>query len=397
MPGPRQLFLQFKKAAKANPKRIMLSSQGKELSYAEALALVEKSAPPKGRIHSAPADSSPLLLVEMLRAWAADAAFLPFFENTKPPKKVAAGTALLLSTSGSTGEPKLVPLSAHAILKASKNAAKEQKIGKNSRILATLRFCHSGGIFIQTLPALFSGASLVSVGDSLHASLREPGLTHTILVPTQVEMLARSEQWKDLDLSSFRCIVTGSADTRRAIPLLLEKKAKVLNVYGCSESCSFSVTEWFKKSAKPGPGGALAAGKTQPGVKLKLTHGNIFLDGFDTGDLGEIRNGKLYVLGRKDARIRSASVSVHAAEIESVILEFPGVKECKVQARRHYLLGEIAEAFVSASESSPSFRRELRAFCVKKLGRAKAPKKFHFTKNALPKSANEKILSRALS
>ena len=108
--------------------------------------------------------------------------------------------------------------------------------------------------------------------------------------------------------------------------------------------------------------------------------------------------GFYYVLDRSKEMIKYKGFSVAPAEIESVLLEHPAVRDCGVVGRRDTSAGEIPVAFVVAQDgfaSRQGFGDELCAFVASRLAHYKQPREIRFIE-AVPKTPSGKILRREL-
>jgi len=104
------------------------------------------------------------------------------------------------------------------------------------------------------------------------------------------------------------------------------------------------------------------------------------------------------VLDRRKEMIKYKGFPVAPAEVESVLLEHPAVRDCGVVAKPDDEAGEIPCAFVILREGfSPSdtLKKELCAFVADRLAHHKQPREVHFV-NAVPRTPSGKILRREL-
>ncbi len=105
-----------------------------------------------------------------------------------------------------------------------------------------------------------------------------------------------------------------------------------------------------------------------------------------------------YVLDRRKEMIKYKGFSVAPAEVESVLLEHPAIRDCGVVARPDPQAGEIPVAFVVLREGFVSSRKledEIAAFVGERLTRYKQPREVRFVES-VPKTLSGKILRREL-
>lgn len=122
-------------------------------------------------------------------------------------------------------------------------------------------------------------------------------------------------------------------------------------------------------------------------------------DWYLSGDLAyKDEEGYFWFVGRADDIIKTSGHMVGPFEVESSLMEHPGVAEAGVIGKPDETIGELVKAFVSLNsgyEPSEELRRELIGFGRRKLGSAVAPKEIEFLDN-LPKTRSGKIMRRLL-
>jgi len=105
-----------------------------------------------------------------------------------------------------------------------------------------------------------------------------------------------------------------------------------------------------------------------------------------------------YVLDRRKEMIKYKGFPVAPAEVESVLLEHPAVRDCGVVGQRNDEAGEIPVAFVVLREgslASEKTKADLAGFVAERLTHYKQPREIRFV-DAIPKTASGKILRREL-
>jgi acetyl-CoA synthetase len=118
-----------------------------------------------------------------------------------------------------------------------------------------------------------------------------------------------------------------------------------------------------------------------------------------TGDLARRdADGYYWFVGRADDVIKSSGHLIGPFEVESVLLEHPGVAEAGVIGVPDEVAGEIVKAFVALKdrfESNDALRKELMGLARKRLGPAVAPRQIEF-RDELPRTRSGKIMRRLL-
>ena len=109
-------------------------------------------------------------------------------------------------------------------------------------------------------------------------------------------------------------------------------------------------------------------------------------------------DGYYHVLDRRKEMIKYKGFPVAPAEVEAVLMEHPGVRDCGVIARPNDDAGEIPCAFIvlrEGSTASAALEKELCGFVAERLSSYKQPREVHFV-DAVPRTPSGKILRREL-
>ena len=316
---------------------------------------------------------------------------------------VDASIAVVVTTSGSTGDAKGVELSREALL-ASAHAALA-RLGGGGQWLLALDPRFVGGLQVLVRSAVagttpevldldggFRPADFAAATERLTGARR-----YTSLVPTQLRRLLDAGGAAVGALRSYDAILLGAA---AATPGLLEESAaagaRVVTTYGMSETCGGCVYDgrpladvtWTLDGGRivlRGP--VLAAGyRGRP----ELTAQSFVDGGFRTQDAGEAgTDGRLRVLGRLDDIVVSGGVNVSAHAVEAVLLG-AGVATCAVLGWPDRAWGARVEAWIVQRDGSPVTDDELATAVRSALGREAVPRRFHRL-DALPHLASGKV------
>jgi O-succinylbenzoic acid--CoA ligase len=302
--------------------------------------------------------------------------------------------ALVVATSGTTGEPKGVVLT-HAAVEASARAT-STRLGVNpsrDRWLACLPVSHVGGLSVVTRAMVTSTPVEIqphfTVEDATRAAL-DRGATLVSLVPTALTRLGPD------GAQMFRCIVLGGQHPPARRP------PNTVVTYGMTETGS----------------GVAYDGLALEGVAVRIEAGEIWLrgpmllrcyrDGTDpkmpggwyaTGDAGEIdTDGRLCVHGRIDDMLISGGENVRPPEVEAVLRLHPAVADVAVGGLPDDTWGVRIVAYVVVCPTveglePPALLAELRELVKENLAPFAAPRELVVVAE-LPRTSMDKI-SRA--
>jgi O-succinylbenzoic acid--CoA ligase len=316
---------------------------------------------------------------------------LPLPVGARPGATTAPrGTAVVIATSGSTGEAKLVALSA-AALRASARAT-EARLGGPARWLLALPAEHVAGVQV-IVRALLAGAPphILDMRDGFRppdfaeatAALGE-GRRYTSLVPTQLRRVLESEDALEALRGYAAVLIGGAALDAETRERASAAGVRVVTTYGMSETA----------------GGCVYDGVPLDGVTVDLDpEGRILLGGptlasgyigradetaaafgggrFRTGDLGRWHDGRLEALGRADDMIVTGGEKVAPAAVERVLTSQPGVRAACVTALPDDEWGQIVAAAVvlDGPAEAADWTDPLRAAVRTELGRAAVPRR----------------------
>ncbi len=290
------------------------------------------------------------------------------------PHGVRDDTAVVIATSGSTGEPKAVELSAAALTASASASLRHIGAGPGERWLCCLPTFHIAGIGVL-VRSLISGLEPVIVPAVTPEILAASGCVHVSMVPTQLRRLLDAGAPPGL----VGTVLLGGAASSDA--LLAQARAggwRVATTYGMSETCGGCVYDGVPLdgvSVRLGPGlsGADAglsgadAGLSgadagpiqisgpvlfsgylgQPGLRAGALR-----DGwFHTADLGWWRaDGTLAIRGRADDVINTGGEKVVPGEVEAVLGTCEGVADVVVLGIPDAEWGEAVTAFVVVAD-----------------------------------------------
>ena len=359
----------------------------------------------------------PLLLPDHARA-TADAALRAPLPRGLPE----AAALVVLTSSGTTGRPKLVPLSQAALLA---QAARRRGFGALRH--RPVGFEHNNGKRFALFTLANGDACLLPAASrrvGVEEACRHYGVALVGLAPHQAETLLarrRNAPWPAGTLIDL----TGSAPGAGLVRRLHEGLTRAVEVlYGTTEVGSVARAGAEDHAACPEGAGRVVPGATvmvvddrgaplppgQTGLLRIRTEGmaqrylddpeataRCFREGwFQPGDMGRLLpDGTLVVAGRADDMMVLGTLNIFPAEIERVADAFPGVAACAAFALRGGPLGDIPALAVVPDPAAPPEPTALLAHCRARLG-LRAPRKVTMV-TALPRNAAGKVLRRDLA
>lgn len=264
-----------------------------------------------------------------------------------------AGFRLLIATSGTRGEPRLVELDRPRLEAAAEASNHLLGLQPGDAWLLCLPLHHVAAVAVVVRCGL-AGARVVVQAcfapSVLLARLARGDITHLSLVPTQLYRLLREDP-AFVPPPALRVVLLGGAPAEASlVHEALARGWPVCPSYGLTEAAS-QVATCHPPPAEWSPG---LAGQPLSHVQVAIAEdGRIRLRGpsiaqrviaaegvrqllddegwYTTGDLGRIDPaGRLWVLGRADEVIISGGEKVHPATVERVLQSCPGVDEVAV-------------------------------------------------------------------
>jgi long-chain acyl-CoA synthetase len=359
----------------------------------------------------------------------------PTFETvaTKPDD-----TAVILYTSGTTGQPKGAELThlnmvVNGMVSAELCAGSHDESGRHATAI-TLPLFHATAQTAQMLAYLHLGGTLVLLprfdAPALLSTMSAERITHWIGVPTMYWTLLKHAREQNVDVShaaaTLRLAVSGGAPMPVELMHDFEKAfgVRIIEGYGLSETSPVASFNHLDRPSKPGTVGQplfavdimivndndepVATG--EPGEVVIRGHNvmkgyykqpeataQAMRNGwFHTGDIGTLdTDGYLSIVDRKKDMILRGGFSVFPRELEEVILTHPAVSLVAVVGVPDERLGEEVKAFVVKKPGADVSEDALVTWCKDQFAAYKYPRFVEF-RTELPMSATGKILKREL-
>ena len=319
-----------------------------------------------------------------------------------------------LFTSGSTGTPKLVTLTVGNVFASAVALAFRLGVDPDDRTLATLPFHHTGGL-MPLYRATLAGTTIVLRQEfeagAAADDVRRHEITKVSLVPTMLKQMLDA---RGTLADSLRVVLLGGAPASESlIERCRDYSVPVYPTYGMTEASSaitvatpseafdrpgtvgrpllgteVAVRDESREELAPGAVGEIVVSgpSITPGYYDDETANETAFGehGLQTGDVGYLEDGQLFVLNRKDDRIVTGGENVDPGEVVGALRDHPHVADAAVVGVPDDEWGERVAALVVRSDESLG-EEDLLAFCRGRLAGFKLPRTIRFTEE-LPRT-----------
>jgi long-chain acyl-CoA synthetase len=359
--------------------------------------------------------------------------FESLLAGTEPVRELAevdgGDTAVILYTSGTTGQPKGAELTHDNLRRNASLSGGLYGVAEDDVLFGGLPLFHTFGQTCCMNVAAYTGATLTLLakfepGKALEIIQRDK-VTVFAGVPTMHGALLHHPERESYDTSSLRVIISGGASIPGEVLRGVEEAFGVvlLEGYGLSETspvASFNKPEGRKVGSigtpvegvemrivdddgnelPPGEVGEIAI-KGHNVMKGYLGRPDATADAirdgwFHTGDLGKVdEDGFFFIVDRKKDMIIRGGYNVYPREVEEVLYEHPAVREAAVIAVPDEEWGEEIGAAVVLKEGEQVDADTLRSYVKEQVASYKYPRRLWFVEE-LPKGPTGKLLKREI-
>ncbi|MFH9575117.1 class I adenylate-forming enzyme family protein [Streptomyces sp. NPDC017454] len=353
--------------------------------------------------------------------------------------------AVILYTSGTSGRPKgavhthrnlLAVVEYHRLNDALLREFGDPLAAEDRVYLLTLPLFHIASLHNLAVPRLATGSRIaLHQGafdvDAVLGMVERERVTNWGAVPTMAHRLLEHGRTDQYDTSSLTAFALASAPSSTAFKERLRRelpfaKDSLVDSYGLTESCTaIAAANPQELAAAPG-----TLGRPVTGVRLEIRDpaGEVLGEGEEgevwvrsmynmlgywrdpeatrdsigadrwlrTGDLGCLREGRLFLVSRRSDLIIRGGENVYPAEVETVLVEHPDVAECLVLGVPHADLGQEVAAVVVLRPGATVTEEALREYAAKELAYFKVPKRWRLTTDGLPRNATGKVIRHSV-
>ncbi len=331
--------------------------------------------------------------------------------------------AVMIFTSGTTGQPKGVVLSAFGLLNASHSNMRSVQMTQEDKPCLILPLFHIFGLITVLFAAMLADATLFIPENirtkTIFAALSQEKCTALNAVPTMMLAIVNSKSFDPEKAKSLRvCTLAGSLISEAQM-LMLQKKFPQTHFvisYGLSELAPATVTDYDDTAAHV----SQTVGKPVPGIELRIHQpsktdgtGEILLRGYSlmcgyyklpideqsidadgwlhTGDLGYLdEDGYLHINGRLKELIIRGGEKISPNAVAAAISEHEAIADVKVIGIPDSFYGESVAAALILKKGMTFQEEEMKAFLKSKIAKYKIPSNFVLY-DAFPLLSNGKV------
>lgn len=333
-------------------------------------------------------------------------------------------TAVILYTSGTTGNPKGVLLTHKNLYSNAENSAKHNQTERGAT-LGVLPLAHVYGLTVSNVSFLTGGSIVVFPAfdaKEVLKAIEDYQVKSFSAVPAMIYALVSYPQADEYDTSSLESVGSGSAPLPVALLHAFEKKfaAKVYEGYGLSEAAPVVTAHCNGIEIKPG-----SVGIPIPGVEVKIVDhhgaevpngevGELIVRGDNvtpgyyqneqesrqvlkdnwlyTGDVARMDDeGYLYIVDRKKDLIIRGGFNLYPRDVEEILNAHEMVAEAAVVGVPDERMGEEMVACIVKKQGAEVTEEELIRYCQDHLAKHKTPRRIVFLET-LPRNGVGKIL-----
>ena len=337
----------------------------------------------------------------------------------------------LLYTSGTTGKPKGVMIPHRMVLWNAYNTVASWQLREDDIAPVFTPLYHAGGLAVFLTPLFVIGGTIVLHGrfdaSEVWRWVERERATLIFAVPTIFRMLREAPEFESADLAAVRWCISGGAPLPRFLIDAYRRRGLVFKQgYGLTEAgvnCfAMSADEAARKPGSIGKPMLFAEARVSGPHESELPPGEtgeLWLRGphvargfwnqpeataqaidsagwLHTGDLAHRDpEGFYYIDGRLKDMFISGGVNVYPAEIESVLLQHPDLRDAAVLGIPDPSWGEVGVAFLVARPGAGQDPSAILRFLEGRLARYKLPRAFFYL-DVLPRTPYGKVIKPEL-
>ncbi len=323
--------------------------------------------------------------------------------------------SVMIYTSGSSGTPKGVILSAFNVINSAEGMKQVEKLSENDCLCFITPLFHILGLGPGLCECAISDCMIFFPKDirtnTILSAIEKYKCTTLRSVPTMMMAIINNPQFDSDKVNTVKtCVLAGASATETQL-IQMQKafpNTKFFNAYGLSEIAPVSITDYDMSieqlaytCGRPINNITVQIRNTSTGeictrgvdgeivvkganmmacyYKLEIDDQVIDSEGYiHTGDIGNIDSeGQLHITGRLKELIIRGGENIAPSEIEEPISQFEGVQHVKVVGVPHNFFGEVPCACIVMKPGYEFDEEKMRGYLAKVLVKQKIPEFFY--------------------
>lgn len=286
-------------------------------------------------------------------------------------------------TSGSTGAPKLIPLSFNNFINSVAQWHDEIKFSESDKYIQCLPLNHIAGLSI-IIRSQLKGFEAILMNKFNSSSINfeiDNGATLISLIPSMLKRLLDNRCGKPFPKHLKAIIVSGDSVSRAVMEQALKAKAPIYKSYGMTETCSGICGFWLGKH----PEMIDSVGKSFNKTNIKIHDSSIHIKGpsvtsasnekgvFKTADIGYFKNRFLFISGRSDDIIISGGENISLSQIKNILLKHPDISDTYLSSTPDDEYGHLITAYIELKKELSE--NEILTYCKSLLSKKQLPQR----------------------
>lgn len=342
-------------------------------------------------------------------------------------------TAMIMYTSGTTGQPKGAMQFHRGIIEACMTIDDLYETDSDKdKALCVVPMFHSTGIIMSAISSILMGIPCVYMRQyktkDLLGIIQKEKITVAILVPAMIWLMINHTDFSNYDLSSFRVTTIGGSPKSPEVFREIREKLpglKLTEGFGMTETHTMDIIltneemdEHISSVGKVSPLNEIKildeqGNECSPNIPGELTlKGSKIISSYwknpaetkrlivngwlHTGDVAKIdEQGYVYILDRKKDMINRGGEKIYSLEVENVLYKHPDIMDVAVVGVPDPVFGEQVKAFIMPKAGKQLSEDEIKSFCLQNLADYKVPKFVEFLAE-LPRNPGGKVMKEAL-
>lgn len=340
--------------------------------------------------------------------FADDVVLLPLARQAEPAFRPRPATQVCRFTSGTTGRPKCLEFSGHAVVSAARNWVLGTGMTGDDRTLCLAALSNGLAFNTSLLSTFLAGGELhflkgAPLTRPVARRVAESGITRLVAFPTLYRNFAAPGGPERSAMASLRHAISAGA------PLWPDVREEFRSLYGLDISDYYGIAETGPCTFERDAGHHAGLGRPLPGVEIRiasgargpeleagevlvrtasmasgyLNHPGLFeqrldADGFyRSGDRGRIVDGRLHLVGRTQDHINVAGRKIDPTEIVAVVSALAGVEDAVAFPDEDLNREALVHLVVVAPRGEPT-RSAVAEACRARLAPYKVPGRISF-------------------